>query len=145
MGILMLFAAQQPLARDTEAFYNPKITEVEVTREGSPASYSVKGCMPTRLRTRQRSSSQQAANDSPKDLALADVSFGEFLTCKFILWLDLRTTDDYRLHGSDLRVENASEFVTIQITKQAEEAGDLNIYLYVVMDAQQNSKYGRFV
>ena len=36
MGTLMLFAAQQPLARDTEAFYNPKITEVDVTREGVP-------------------------------------------------------------------------------------------------------------
>ena len=38
-GILMFFwdgAAQQPFARDTEAFYNPKITKVEVTIEGVP-------------------------------------------------------------------------------------------------------------
>ena len=38
-GILMLFenvAAQQPLARNTEAFYNPQITKVEVTIEGIP-------------------------------------------------------------------------------------------------------------
>ena len=35
----MLFedgAAQQPFACDTEAFYNPKITKVEVTIEGVP-------------------------------------------------------------------------------------------------------------
>ena len=38
-GILMLFenvAARQPFARNTEAFYNPKITKVEVTIEGIP-------------------------------------------------------------------------------------------------------------
>ena len=38
-GILMLFddvAAQQPFARKTEAFYDPKITKVEVTIEGHP-------------------------------------------------------------------------------------------------------------
>ena len=38
-GILMLLedgVEQQPFARDTEAFYNPKITKVEVTLEGIP-------------------------------------------------------------------------------------------------------------
>ena len=33
-GVLILFedvAAQQPFARNTEAFYNPKITKCEVT------------------------------------------------------------------------------------------------------------------
>ena len=80
-----------------------------------------------------------------KDLALAYVSFGEFRTNKFILWLDLRTTDDDRLHGCGRRVANASEGVTIQIPKQAEAAGALNIYLYVIMDAQLNIENGRFV
>ena len=38
-GVLMLFedvAAQQPFACNTESFYNPKITKVEVTIEGIP-------------------------------------------------------------------------------------------------------------
>ena len=38
-GILMPFenvAAQEPFARNTEAFYNPQITKVEVTIEGIP-------------------------------------------------------------------------------------------------------------
>ena len=55
-----------------------------------------------------------------KDLALADVSLADFLTNKYALWLDLRTSDDDRLHGSGRRIENASEGVTIQITKMAE-------------------------
>ena len=80
-----------------------------------------------------------------KDLALADVALGEFLTSMYALWLDLRTTDDDQLLGSGRCIENASEGVTIQITKMAEVAGALNIYLYVLMDAQLNIEDGRFV
>ena len=80
-----------------------------------------------------------------KDLAMADVNLGEFLTRKYSLWLDLRTSDDDRLHGSGRRIENASEGITIQITKTAEAAGALNIYLFVVMDAQLNIEDGLFV
>ena len=80
-----------------------------------------------------------------KDLALADVSLGEFLTSKYSLWLDLRTSDDDRLHGSGRRIANASEGITIQITKKSEAAGALNISLFVVMDAQLNIEDGRFV
>ena len=80
-----------------------------------------------------------------KDLGLTDVSLGEFLTSKFVLWLDLRSTDNDRLHGTGRCIENASEGVTIQLTKTAEAAGALNIYLYIIMDAQLNLEDGRFV
>ena len=80
-----------------------------------------------------------------KDMALTDVSRGEFLTNKYAFWLDLRTTDDDWLHGSGRRIENASEGVTIQLTKKAEAAGALNIYLLIIMDAQLNLEDGRFV
>ena len=80
-----------------------------------------------------------------KDLAQADVSLGEFLTSKYSLLLDLRTTDDDRLHGNGRRIVNASEGVTIKIIKPAEAAGALNIYLYIIMDAQLNIENGRFV
>ena len=80
-----------------------------------------------------------------KDLGLADVSLGEFLTSKFALWLDLRTTDDDWLHGSGHRIENESEGVTIQLTKTAEAAGALNIYLYIIMDGQLNLEDGRVI
>ena len=79
-----------------------------------------------------------------KDLALADFNLGELLTSKYSLWLDLRTSDDDRLHSSGRPIENASEGITIQITKKAEAAGALNIYLFVVMDAQLNIEDGRF-
>ena len=62
-GILMLFEdARQPFARNTEAFYNPKITKVEVTIEGVPTSSSVRECVPTRCGTRRRSYLQRTTS-----------------------------------------------------------------------------------
>ena len=80
-----------------------------------------------------------------KALALADVNLRKFLTSKCSLWLDLRTSDGDRLYGSGRRIENASEGITIQITKMADSVGALNIYLFVVMDEQLNIQDGRFV
>ena len=53
-------------------------------------------------------------------------------------------TDDNTLHGSGRRIENASEGVTIQIEKKQESDENLNIYLYIIQDAQINFEDGRF-
>lgn len=153
-GILMLF--EEPtaaFARDTEAFYNPNIQKVEVTIEGVPNQLYSQG-----MRAYQQWDEAKklfAASPSSKrhpevamvakDLALADVTLGEYLTSKYALWLDLRSSDDDQLHGSGRRLENTSEGVTIQIAKTAERAGALNIYLYILMDAQLNIEDGRFL
>ena len=151
-GVLMLF--EDPAAaynRDTEAFYNPKITKVDVTIEGVPNQLYSQGLRAYQQWDKARKLYAGGPKRSPvtdavaKDLALADVSLGEYLTSKYCLWLDLRSSDDDQLHGNGRRVENASEGITIQITKKAETAGALNIYLYVVMDAQLNLEDGRIV
>ena len=151
----MLFedvTAQQPFARNTESFYNPKITKVEVTIEGIPNQLFSQGMRAYQMWDEARKLFAASPGRKhhievavvAKDLGLADISLGEFLT-KFALWLDLRTTDVDRLHGSGRRIENASEGVNIQLTKTAEAAGALNIYLYIIMDAQLNLEDGRFV
>ena len=43
------------------------------------------------------------------------------------------------------RIENASEGITLQIEKKAETAGNLNAYIYLIMDAQLNIQNGQFV
>ena len=153
-GILMLFenvAVQQPFAHNTEAFYNPQITKVEVTIEGIPNQLYSQGMRPYQMWDEAKkyyapgSKSHPKVGTATKDLALADVNLGEFLTSKYSLWLDLRTSDDDCLHGSGRRIENASEGITIQIRKKAEAACPLNIYLFVVMDAQLNIEDSRFI
>ena len=53
-----------------------------------------------------------------KDLLFTEMNLGKYLTKHYALWLDLRTTDDNSLHGSGGVVSNASEGITIQITKK---------------------------
>lgn len=154
-GVLLLFedptAGGATWARDTEAFYNPQIEKVEVTIEGVPNQLYSQAMRPFHQwdevkryfasSGRHHSTVAMAA----RDLALVHLDVGDYLTDKFALWLDLRSTDDSSLHGTGRRIENASEGVTIQIAKRAEAAGQLNGYLYVVMDAQLNIENGRFV
>ena len=151
-GILMLFEdPKAPFTRDTEAFYNPKITKVEATIEGVPNQLYSQGQRAHHQWDETRKLFAAGNKHHPetgavaKDLALADVSLADYLTNKYALWLDLRTTDDVSLHGSGRKVENASEGITLQLTKTAEAAGALKVYIFIFMDAQLNLESGRYV
>ena len=43
------------------------------------------------------------------------------------------------------RIEKASERITLQIEKKVESAGNLNSYIYLILDAQSNIQNGAFV
>ena len=90
--------------RDTEEFFNPKITKAEVTVEGVPnESYAqnmeyrhqyneiIKHFGEGRLK---------GAGAIQKDLEVHDVNIVLYYTDKYALWLDFRTIDNNRLHGS---------------------------------------------
>ena len=85
------------------------------------------------------------ANEIQKHLQLYDLSLGEYLVNKFALWLDFRMIDENELHGTGIRIENASEGITLQIEKKEESAGPLNAYIYLIMDAQLNIQNGAYV
>ncbi len=151
-GVLMLF--EEPtdaFARQSEAFYNPKITKVEVTVEGIPNQLYAQGMRPYQAWDEVRKLMAGGLKRHPevamvaKDLGAHACDLGKYLTEEFALWLDLRSTDDDGLHGNGRRVKNASEGITIQIAKEAEAQAALNIYLFVIMDAQLNIENGRFV
>ena len=69
---------------------------------------------------------------------LHNVNIASLYTDKYALWLDFRTTDDNRLHGSGRHLENTSEGIRLQIIKEAGSAGKLSCYLYIFQDAQIN-------
>ena len=54
-------------------------------------------------------------------------------------------TDENFLNGTGRRIENASEGITLQIEKKMESAGALNVYIYLIMDAQLNIQNGTYV
>ena len=127
--------------RDTEEFFNPKITKVEVT-EGVPNELYAQNM---EYRHQYDKSMKhfgegrlKEAGAIQKDLQLHNVNIASYYTDKYALWLDFRTIDNNRLHGSGRRLENTSEGIRLQITKKAGGAGKLSCYLYIFQDAQIN-------
>ena len=61
------------------------------------------------------------------------------------LWLDFRTIDDNRLHGSGRRLENTSKGIRLQITKTAGGDVKLSCYLFIFQDVQINISDAQFL
>ena len=139
-GVLLIFTKERSatkFTRNTEEFFNPKITKVEVTVEGVPnelyaqnmeyrhqydeiVKHLVEGWL-------------KEAGAIQKDLQLHNVNTASCYTDKYALWLDFRTLDNNRPHCSGRQLENTSEGIRLQITKEAGSAGKLSCYLYFRM------------
>ena len=150
-GILILFQEpREDYQCNTETFYNPKITKVEVTIKGLPNQLYSHGLTTYQQWDEARKFLAAGCKRHPevamvaKDLGLADVSIGDYLTSKYALWLDLRSSDDDIIHGNGRRVDSG-DTVKIKIEKKKEAAGELNVYIYAIIDAQINIKDGRFI
>ena len=151
-GVLLIFTQERSatkLARDTEEFYNTKITKVEVTVEGVPNELYAQN-----MEYRQQydeivkhfvEGQLKEAGAVQKDFQLHNVNIASYYTDKYALWLDFRTIDNNRLHGSGRRLEHTSEGSQLQITKKAESAGKLSCYLYILQDAQINISDAQFL
>ena len=106
-GVLLIFTQERSatkFARDTEEFYNPKITKVEVTVEGVPNELYAQN-MEYRHQYDEivkhfAEGRLKEAGAIQKDLQLHNVNIASYYTDKYALWLDFRTIDDNRLHGS---------------------------------------------
>ena len=151
-GVLLIFTQQRSdtkFARDTEEFYNPKITKVEVTVEGVPNELYAQN-MEYRHQYDEivkhfAEGRLKEAGAIQKDLQLHNVNIASYYTDKYALWLDFRTIDDNSLHGSGRRLENTSEGIRLQITKMAQLNGKLSCYLYIFQDAQINISDAQFL
>ena len=151
-GVLLIFTQERSTTkfeRDTEEFYNPKITKVEVTVEGVPNELYAQN-MEYRHQYDEivkhfAEGRLKEAGAIQKDLQLHNVNIASYCTNKYALWLDFRTIDDNRLHSLGRRLENTSEGIRLQITKKAESAGKLSCYLYIFQDAQINISDSQFL
>ena len=64
----------------------------------------------------------------------SNVTWEEFLTTKFGLWIDARSSTDNTLHGSSRAVEKSG--ILLRIEKAAEASGgDLTCYMFSLEDA----------
>ena len=145
-GVLLIFMKERSATKfthDTEEFFNPKITKVEVTVEGVPIELYAQN-----MEYRHKYDETvkhfaegwlKEAGAIQKDLQLHNVNIA---SNKYALWLDFRTIDNNRLHSSSRQLENTSEGIRLQITK---EAGKLSCYLYIFQDAQINISDAQFL
>ena len=151
-GVLLIFTKEGSTTKfdcDTEEFFNPKITKVEVTVEGVPNELYAQN-MEYRHQYDEivkhfAEGWLKEAGAIQKDLHLHNVNIASYYTDKYALWLDFRTIDDNRLHGSGRRLENTSEGIRLQITKESGSAGKLSCYLYIFQDAQINISDAQFL
>ena len=151
-GVLLIFTKVRSaikFSHDTEEFFNPKITKVEVTVEGVPNELYAQN-----LEYRHQYNEilkhfgegwLKEAGAIQKDLQLHNINIASYYTDKYALWLDFRTIDDNRLHSLGRRLENTSEGIRLQITKESGSAGKLSCYLYIFQDAQINISNAQFL
>ena len=151
-GVLVIFTKERSatkFTRNTEEFFNPKITKVEVTVEGVPNELYAQNMeyrhQYDEIVKRFAEGRLKEAGAIQKDLQLHNVNIASYYTDKYALWLDFRTIDDNRLHGSSRRLENTSEGIHLQITKESGSAGKLSCYLYIFQDAQINISDAQFL
>ena len=134
---------------DTEEFFNPKITKVEVTVEGVPNELYAQNMkyhhQYDEIVKHFAEGHLKEAGAIQKGLQLHNVIIASYYTDKYALWLDFRTIDDNRLHSSGRQLENTSEGIRRQITKESGYAGKLSCYLYIFQDAKINISNAQFL
>ena len=151
-GVLLIFTKERSTTkfnRDTEEFFNPKITKVEVTVEGVPNELYAQNMeyrhQYDEIMKHFGEGWLKEARAIQKDLQLHNVNIASYYTDKNALLVDFRTIDNNRLHGSGRRLENTSEGIRLQITREARSAGKLSCYLYIFQDAQINISDTQFL
>ena len=85
------------------------------------------------------------ANEVQAQLQLYDLNVGQYLVNKYAIWLDFRTMDENKLHGTGQQIGNTSGGITIQVEKKVESPEALKAYIYLIMDAQLNIQNGAYV
>ena len=151
-GVSLIFTKERSATkfnRDTEEFLNPKITKVEVTVEGVPNELYAQNIeyrhQYDEILKHFGKGQLKEAGTIQEDLQLHNVNIASYYTDKYALWLDFQTIDDNKLHGLGRRLENTSEGIRLQITKEAGSSGKFCCYLYIFQDAQINISDTQFL
>jgi hypothetical protein len=151
-GILILFIdpadGGTDYARDSEKFYNPKIKEVSVTVSGQPNQIYATFMRPHQhfdeIRKIFADGKHRTVPHTSKELELSDIDEESYLTTKYGLWLDMRSTDDDTLHGSGRQFGGTNQDIKILMERDSETAGALKAYVYTIQDGVLYFEDGRF-
>ena len=106
-GVLLIFTKEGSATkfnRDTEEFFNPKITKVEVTVEGVPNELYAQNMeykhQYNEIMKHFGEGRLKEAGTIQKVPQLHNINIASYYTDNYALLLDFRTIDDDRCHGS---------------------------------------------
>ena len=123
--LLLFLDKRDDFANKNEEFYNPSIKKILVTINGMPHQLFAAGLQ---------------ARDIYPELKKyfykehSNVTWEEFLTAKFRLWIGICSSTDSTLHSSSRAVEKSG--ILLQIEKAPEASnGDLACYMFSLEDA----------
>jgi hypothetical protein len=140
-GVLFLFedlsagAMGPAYGRNSEYFYNPLITNVNVTVEGITNKLYPQGMKPYQ---QWREIKRGWIRNCMKETEISSTNHTNFFQNRYGMWLDFRFSADEKMHGSGIKLERLADGMSVLITKTAQPAGVLNCYVYALMDAQLN-------
>ena len=112
-GILMLFTLPPAAAnRDLENFFNPEITNVDITINGITNKVFAQGFKEDQMwiEARKLFLSEYRKLDGQSNMKLSTF-YGTPTSSGYCFWLDLRSTDDNTLHGNGMKIKPGSNVV----------------------------------
>ena len=133
-GILLLFVEPYVAGtRQAEAYFNPDLTKVSVTVNGSPNRLYNNGLEGIDVWEEVKRFFLKAENKTQH------MNATKFYTeNKFGLMIDLRSMADHSMHGSGTRLVNTKDVVQLELERNASGSGNVNCHIYVISDAQMN-------
>ena len=134
-GILLLFVSDYTDGtRDAETFANPNISKVKVTIEGIANRVYPEGM---RLLDQWEEVKKHFMTEGVKISQDCYMNIEKYYGDKnhYGLWIDLRTTEDNRLHGSGKALQNTKDGIQLAITKDGAK-GPYKMHIFIVSDAQ---------
>ena len=135
-GILLLFVVPYNAgARDSENYFNPDITNVEVTINGIPNRVYNNGIKGHDMwREASRLFSTKGKKQGAPNMTLAKYLSGN----KLGFFLDLRSMAGTNIHGSGQRLVNSENGVQIALTRTTSGSGTVRCHIFSISDAQLN-------
>ena len=140
-GILLLFIIPYNAgARDAETFFNPDITNAEVTINGIPNRVYNNGIKAydqfrelSRLFCTKHKKSSCVEGFTPYITITRYIAYN-----KFGFFLDLRSMAGVNMHGSGQRLVNSENGVQIALTRTTSGSGNVRCHIFSISDAQIN-------
>ena len=133
-GLLLLFINPYTAgARDTEHYFNPDITKVNVTVNGVPNRVYNEGLNGSDMWQELTRHFNPNSGGRPK------MTLAKYLTeNKFGLWIDLRSMADTTMHGNGQRMVNTQDGVQLELELNPSGSNNTNCHIFTVSDSQMN-------